>query len=1337
MSITKSSPVVFASLFFCLAPLFAQDAGRPDNARGGGRRAGGPAPEAKAEGALSLPPGWEEAMQWRSIGPANMGGRITDFAVHPRDKSTWWVATATSGVLKTTNDGDTFEYLFTQEGCSSIGAIAVAESDPEVVWVGTGERNPRNSVSFGDGVYKSVDGGAHWKNMGLKESFQIGSVVIDPSDANIVYVGALGRLWGESDERGLYKTVDGGETWKRVLEIDAHTGVVDIVMSPEDPKLLLVASYERERDAFCTNDPAKKWGEGSGLWRTTDGGEHFEPIHAGLPDGRLGRIGLNWYPKNPQEVFMLVECERISQEPENAAFAGISGEDAEVGARLTEIAEKGPAAETGLKVGDIVISVDGVLIHSYQDLLDNIRQHLAGDTVGLIVSRQHEGQEFQLTFSLRPGEKEDEAQEGGRNRNSGDEEANGWKSPYPDPGPFRGTLGGQAANAQLQQGPAGYLFGGLYKSLDAGLTWTRINSLNPRPMYYSEVRVDPSDDQRLYVLGTSLHRSKDGGETFTPDGHDNEVHVDHHALWIDPDDGRHMLLGNDGGIYVTHDRMEHWDHHNHVAIGQFYQVSADGERDYRVFGGLQDNGSWGGPSSTRTRTGPINSDWMNVGGGDGFVCRVDADDPDQIYYESQNGGMGSRNLRTGERGFLQPRAPKGVSYRFNWMTPFLLSSHNSQILYAGGNYVFRSLKKGTNMQRISPEITRTVRGSATALAESARDEAELWVGTDDGALWSTHDGGQSWKDLFEGRVIVEPSPKPEPEASSIAAATPAEAAKPASESAPATPAAQVVEAELRTQASEPATLVAAVARAQARQAQALEAGAPRADASQSQTHPLAGTWIGEATGAEIEPGEGEFELDFELSSAGELRGELRASVGQGALKAVSFDEKTAQLGCSYDADGMTLVFEGTLDDGQLSGTIDFAGGAMVLDFTARRESSTPQAKEPVAAAAPKAQDEGRAKGEAGARRRRESAAEATPESAAQDAAAADVEVAKTQEPEGTEKPSAEAKAAEPGAAAESGEPAAGDKDAKKKPAGPSLAELVLDPHRVSAIVCSRHQDERVYVSFDGHRTDYDLPLLFASEDGGESWSSIRGDLPDKAGPVRTLEEDIQNPNLLYAGCEFGLYVTLDRGKSWTRLHSNLPTVPVHSIAQPVAAPEIVAGTHGRSLWILDVSALRQMTAETLAEKAHLFQPAEAVRWRSDVTRGDSGTRRFVGQNAPSGARIDYLVGKGVRSVDLRITGKGGELVREFEALSEPGLHSLAWDLRKAPPAGSNSRWRRGQSVEPGTYQVELTVDGTTQRADLQVRIDPDYPEASWMQYEDFEEHTDEEEELELPTRRIH
>jgi photosystem II stability/assembly factor-like uncharacterized protein len=315
-----------------------------------------------------------------------------------------------------------------------------------------------------------------------------------------------------------------------------------------------------------------------------------------------------------------------------------------------------------------------------------------------------------------------------------------------------GNLGGQQGNVSpQQQGAEANDTGGVYKSTDAGETWTRINSLNPRPFYFSLIRSDPTDDKILYIGGIKMFWSKDGGKTFTQDGINDGMHDDQHALWIDPKDGRHLIVGTDGGFYVSYDRGARWDHHNHAgALGQFYHVAVDNRTPYRVYGGLQDNGSWGGPSRSDKFPGPINPDWVNVLWGDGFVCRVDPADPDTVYAESQDGNMARRNLKTGGSFRIAPRARPGLQpFRFNWNTPFILSSHNSHIFYAAGNYVFRSLKQGADLQAVSPEISLTKRGTGTAVSECPRNPDVVWAGTDDGAVWVTRDGCKTWTNVSD------------------------------------------------------------------------------------------------------------------------------------------------------------------------------------------------------------------------------------------------------------------------------------------------------------------------------------------------------------------------------------------------------------------------------------------------------------------------------------------------------------------------------------------------------------------------------------------------------------
>ncbi|MGH7223314.1 MAG: VPS10 domain-containing protein, partial [Gemmataceae bacterium] len=532
---------------------------------------------------------WLKPLTWRCIGPANMSGRITALSVYEADPSIYWIATASGGLLKTVNNGITFAHQFDHEATVSLGDVCVAPSNKDIVWVGTGEGNPRNSVSYGDGVYKSTDGGKTWKNMGLKKSFQIGRILIHPKDPDIVYVGALGRLYGPNEERGLFKTIDGGKTWEKILSLDDNTGVIDLRMHPTDPETLLAATYERQRDGYDYNAPAKKFAAGSGLHRSTDGGKSWKMITKGLPTCKLGRLGIDWYRKDPRLVFLLVESEKIggsSRPVAGVPFLGVQGEDGEKGARVTQVTRNGPADRAGVKIDDAIVRLGEEKIGSYADLMEEIARHKSGDKVKLRVRRGKQFKEMEVTLAPR--------------RN-----ASGKATPFLD------RLGGQAANIQDKQEPNGFEYGGVYKSTDGGESWTRLNSLNPRPMYFSQIRVDPQDDKHLYVLGISLHRSRDGGKTFDAQG-GRGVHGDHHALWIDPRDGRHMILGNDGGCYVTYDRMANWDRLNHMALGQFYHVAVDARRDYRVYGGLQDNGTWGGPSRTHNLTGPINEDWISV-----------------------------------------------------------------------------------------------------------------------------------------------------------------------------------------------------------------------------------------------------------------------------------------------------------------------------------------------------------------------------------------------------------------------------------------------------------------------------------------------------------------------------------------------------------------------------------------------------------------------------------------------------------------------------------------------------------------------------------------------------
>jgi photosystem II stability/assembly factor-like uncharacterized protein len=1296
-----------------------------------------------------FPHAWNSALQWRAIGPANMGGRISAVAVVANDPCTYWIGTASGGLLKTTNAGLTYEHQFDHETTVSVGDVAVAPSNPEIVWVGTGEANPRNSVSYGDGVYRSIDGGKNWKRMGLEKTYQIGRILIHPTNPDIVYVGALGRLYGPNEDRGVFKTTDGGKSWEKVLYVDEHTGVIDIDMDPRDPETLLVATYERERDLYDSNDPKKKWGPGGGIQKTTDGGRTWRKITSGLPEVQLGRIGIDWYQKDPNVVFAIVETERIARVPDDAGYLGLTTEDAEIGARVRRVAEGSPAESAGLKEKDIVLFLDDQMILTSDALARALREHKAGDKIELQYVREKQRMRAEIELAPRPPDAAGES-------------------------PFSSGLGGQVENVHAEQGRGALDTGGVFRSADSGETWARVNSLNPRPMYFSQIRVDPSDERYLYVLGISLYRSEDGGATFKNDGHGPEVHVDHHMLWIDPRDGRHMFLGNDGGFYVTNDRMKTWDYHNHMAIGQFYSVALDSRRDYHAYGGLQDNGSWGGPTRTSYGEGPINTDWVRIGGGDGFVCAVDPEDPDLIYYESQNGGMGRIDFANGGGGFMRPRALKDVRYRFNWKTPFVLSSHNSRMFYCAGSYVFRSLDRGEDMDPISPTITRTDEGSATAIAESRHTASTLYVGTDDGALWRSTDFGASWVDLFDADApartlaaeeaereriaaekkaaeeaekkaakekekeakALEKKQKEEQEAAAAAAAASADAlsgswkGKLRGEGLPESssefrlsitrdastgvvsvelvsekltakgsagsfdPATGALEIDLQSDTGslhlsgkldgekmsgklrlagglfeieyqaerepvpvppEPPPVVEDLAPPPAPVTPPAPAGEPPAETAssgQAKSDALAGEWSAALVGDQAPPGATGFRMLLERAADGKVSGSTSSERGDGTIESASFDAATGALTMTVRTERGTVQIEAKVEGEKMTGVLTVGGGAFRMDFAAERAKAAPESGAPPAPAPAPA---------------------AEPTAAEQPAAA--------QEPP----PSTE-----PAPGAEPAPPATSEPAPEKKLREHSIGTLLPKPMCVSSIEPSHHEAKRVYVTFDGHRSDDDQPWVLVSEDEGDTWANLGADLP--RGSARVVREDPINENVLWLGTEFGAFLSVDRGKTWTQLDGEFPTVAVHDFAFSSAVPEAVLATHGRSLWVLDVSPIRQMTEEVLEKNAWLFAPESVVRTRRLPDRGDSGTRRFVGKNPGTDASIYYFLRERAKDLKISILEPTGELVRELEEPpSSLGLHRVSWDLRRAGRSGE--RGSRGRSVPSGRYQVVLELEG--------------------------------------------
>jgi photosystem II stability/assembly factor-like uncharacterized protein len=589
--------------------------------------AGAPAPGA---GRGALDPMWFKELSWRSIGPANMGGRVSDLAVVEKRSATFYVGLGTGGVFKTTNQGTTWSAVFEKEAVASVGAVAIWQKNPNVVWVGTGEANSRNSSSWGNGIYRSVDAGGTWQHLGLEGTHTIARVVTDPQDSATVYVAALGRLWGENPERGVYLTRDGGKTWTLSLKVDPRTGACDLAIDPTNPRVLYAAMYARRRTPWSYSSG----GTTGGIFKTVDGGRNWKKLTQGLP-AQTGRIGLSVYRKDPRVVYAVIESDE-------------------------------------------------------------------GGNVGSIDPRSRTG--------------------------------------------------------------------GVFRSDDAGEHWTRMGAWAPRPFYFSQIRVQPDDDRRVYLLGVDLWVSDDGGRTFRAGGGKN-LHPDFHALWIDPADGDRVLTGTDGGVFLSHDRAANWDFLNNLAAGEFYNLAVDMREPYRIYGGLQDNQTWGGPSQTRfepeswldepKHNGITNAEWYCLGGGDGFHVAVDPSDPDIVYYESQGGTLQRLNLATGKERVLRPAAREGApEYRFNWNTPFAISPHDPAVLWMGGDRLFRLYQRGDRWEEASPDLTtRDPKKMVTAgsgaethctivtLCESTVRKGLIWVGTDDGKVWVTQDAGAHWTDL--------------------------------------------------------------------------------------------------------------------------------------------------------------------------------------------------------------------------------------------------------------------------------------------------------------------------------------------------------------------------------------------------------------------------------------------------------------------------------------------------------------------------------------------------------------------------------------------------------------
>jgi photosystem II stability/assembly factor-like uncharacterized protein len=567
------------------------------------------------------------ALEARQLGPGTMSGRITSIeGVNNENGKTIYVGTAGGGIWKSTNAGASFKPIF-DKYCQSIGAIAIDQKNPKLIYAGTGESNMRNSVSIGDGFYKSTDGGENWiRTGGLDSTEHISKVILDPANSNIIYVAAPGALWGNSKHRGLYKSADGGKTFEKILFISDKAGCADVVLDPKDPNIVYATTWEFRRQPFSFNSG----GEGSAMWKSTDGGKTWKELKSGLPPKPFGRIAMALSPSEPNKLLAIVESSNT----------------------------------------------------------------------------------------------------------------------------------------------------GLYISSDGGENWKQQSSpLNvvARPFYFSTLVVDPFDSKRVYRPAYSFSYSDDGGYSFSQASGEGAVpHADHHALWVNPKNTNHLYLGTDGGVYMSLDRGSTWMYLQNLPVGQFYHVAVDQKTPYRVYGGLQDNGSWAGPSSAPG--GVKNSDWLDLYGGDGFWVTPDASDPDIVYAESQGGDVNRIDMRNLKSISVRPQASAGDDkLRWNWNTPIVTGTANKKNLYVGAQYLYRSNDQGRSWTRISGDLTTNDKlkqqqessGGISAdvtsaenhctifsIAESPLDENFVWVGTDDGNLQVTTDGGKTWSNVSKNYAAV-------------------------------------------------------------------------------------------------------------------------------------------------------------------------------------------------------------------------------------------------------------------------------------------------------------------------------------------------------------------------------------------------------------------------------------------------------------------------------------------------------------------------------------------------------------------------------------------------------
>ncbi|MEW5883006.1 MAG: glycosyl hydrolase [Armatimonadota bacterium] len=907
---------------------------------------------------------------FRNVGPTIQGGRIVDIAVPDGEPAGLLIAFATGGLWRTTNMGTTWEPLFDRESANGIGDIDVSGPNGRLIWVGTGEANSSRTSYAGTGVFKSEDGGGTWQHMGLEETHHIGRVLIHPRNPNTVFVAAIGHLYSWNDERGVYRTKDGGRTWEHVLKVNERTGAIDIAMHPSNPDVLFACMWERDRRAWNFLES----GPGSGLYRSDDGGDTWTKVTAGLPDGQyMGRIGVGICRTRPNVMYALID---------NQAPRPEAGRDD----------ERVPSGELTLR--RLQMLNEEQFLQVPRDVLTRFfRRSLPDLDLDEVLQKMRAG-EMKVQHIID------------RMR-----DANATM--------FEDTIIGAE----------------LYRSDDGGRTWRRthdfrLDSLyNTYGYYFGQVGVDPTNPDKVFLLGVPILMSEDGGKTFRSVG-GRGVHVDHHAIWIDPRWPRRIALGNDGGLNLSWDGGNTWQKVNNLPVGQFTTVALDNARPYRIYGGLQDNGTMRGPSTHD----PLRNDmwdWETIGGGDGATVQVDLRTNETVFTSSQFGSASARNFLTRESWGITPRSGAGESpLRYNWVTPFLLSSHHPDILYYAANRVFRSLDQGRTWTPISGDLTGEPRqgdvpfGTCTAISESPLQFGLLYVGTDNGRVWRTDDGGVNWREISRGLIPFK--------------------------------------------------------------------------------------WT-------------------------------------------------------------------------------------------------------------------------------------------------------------------------------------------------------------SRIVASPHDPDTVYVALSGYREDDFAPYLFRSTDRGETWTRISYGLPNE--PINVVREDPLVRDLLYVGTDLGVFLSWDAGATWTVMTGNLPHVPVHDLQVHPRDRELVLATHGRSVFVADVSLIQQLTAEVRAKPVHVFPIAPVSR---SAMWGYERRSPYAEYNPDRTVRVAFWL-SGAGAVRVQIKDSSGAVVRSEDRNGAHGLNFFDVSLmlspgKPIPPEGLD--WKpqtvqeilkdpfeeyRPKYLEAGVYTLEVSSAGQAASARLELR----------------------------------